>query len=301
MAKLFPDIETIKRLHQYATVGEFCLILFLEKELNNEYEVYFQPMINDDIPDVVVLKKGGGVIIFEVKDWNLDNYFIDEKTNWHLYRNDTPIKSPLHQVKTYKDNFVNLHIDKLYELKLKNKYYLAIINCVVYFHYEYESKLNTFLKSDFNSNSYSKYHSFLNYFGLWGKDSLTKSNLNTLLNKFGLNRPSLLFNENLYHSFKRYLQPPYHKLEEGKQIIYSKEQQALIKSAVHPRRKIKGLADSGKTLVLAKRAVNSHIRTNDKILILTFNLSLKNYIYDRINDVRKSQCMDWCSMQSSIN
>lgn len=287
MAKLFPDIETIKKLHQDATEGELCLIQFLEKELNDEFEVYFQPMINGDNPDVVVLKKGGGVIIFEVKDWKLDSYFIDEKTNWHLYKNDTPIKSPLHQVRTYKDNFINLHIDKLLELKLKNSYYIAVINCAVYFHCESESKLNTFLKSDFNTDNYSKYHSFLNYFGLWGKDSLTKSKLDSLLNKFGLNRPSVLFDENLYNSFKRYLQPPYHKLEEGIQIIYSKEQQALIKSEVRPRRKIKGLAGSGKTLVLAKRAVNSHIRTNDKVLILTFNLSLKNYIHDRISDVRE--------------
>ncbi len=43
-----------------------------------------------------------------------------------------------------------------------------------------------------------------------------------------------------------------------------------------------------KTLVLAKRAVNAYLRTNSEILILTFNLSLKNYIRDKINDVRES-------------
>ena len=38
----------------------------------------------------------------------------------------------------------------------------------------------------------------------------------------------------------------------------------------------------------AKRAVNAYLRTNSEILILTFNLSLKNYIRDKINDVRES-------------
>ena len=39
--------------------------------------------------------------------------------------------------------------------------------------------------------------------------------------------------------------------------------------------------------MLAKRAVNAHKRTADQILILTYNLSLKNYIHDRISEVRE--------------
>lgn len=38
---------------------------------------------------------------------------------------------------------------------------------------------------------------------------------------------------------------------------------------------------------MAKRAVNAHIRTGQKVLVLTYNLSLKNYIHDRISDVRE--------------
>jgi superfamily I DNA/RNA helicase len=76
-------------------------------------------------------------------------------------------------------------------------------------------------------------------------------------------------------------------LEEGKPISYTKEQQVLIQSEVRPRRKVKGLAGSGKTYVLAKRAVNAYLRTKSTVLILTYNLSLKNYIHDRISDVRE--------------
>lgn len=39
---------------------------------------------------------------------------------------------------------------------------------------------------------------------------------------------------------------------------------------------------------MAKRAVNAYIRTQRPILILTFNLALKNYIRDRISDVKES-------------
>ena len=84
MATLNPDIETINRLHQKPTEGEQVLLKFLDKNLSSDFEIYFQPFINGDKPDIVVLKKNGGVIIIEVKDWNLSHYYIDENTDWHL-------------------------------------------------------------------------------------------------------------------------------------------------------------------------------------------------------------------------
>jgi len=61
----------------------------------------------------------------------------------------------------------------------------------------------------------------------------------------------------------------------------------LIKS--EPReQKILGVAGSGKTMVLAKRAVNAHMRTKSRVLILTYNITLKNYIHDKISEVRES-------------
>jgi len=122
---------------------------------------------------------------------------------------------------------------------------------------------------------------------LLGRNSLTPERLSTLLTKFWMNKASYYFDDKLYNSFGRYLKAPVHQIEEGIEIKYTKEQQEFIRSEVRPRRKIKGVAGSGKTLVLAKRAVNAHKRTGSQVLILTYNLSLKNYIHDRISDVRE--------------
>ena len=81
-------------------------------------------------------------------------------------------------------------------------------------------------------------------------------------------------------------------LEEGIKINYTQKQKELIVSKEGARQKIKGVPGSGKTLVLAKRAVNAHKRTGSKVLILTFNLSLKNYIHDKISDVREKFIWD---------
>jgi len=57
---------------------------FLDKALNDTYEVYFQPFLNGDNPDIIIMRENSGVMIIEVKDWDLDSYELNEKRNWVL-------------------------------------------------------------------------------------------------------------------------------------------------------------------------------------------------------------------------
>ncbi len=291
MALLSPTLEVIKRQKVQPTEGEWTLLNFLLENLDNTYEIYFQPFLNGDNPDFAIMRKESGLLLIEVKDWNLQHYYVDEKTRWRLVKDDTFIKSPLNQVENYKDNLFKLHIEELFLKNVKNKDHWATVRCAVYFHNTTEQHLNKFLLSDFQidtkEKNNSKYREFVSYFGLLGNNSLNKDKLDKLFSKFYLNRKSKYFDDTLYNSFYRYLKAPVHQTEEGIEINYTKEQQELIRSEIRPRRKIRGVAGSGKTLVLAKRAVNAHIRTKSKVLILTFNLALKNYIHDRISDVRE--------------
>lgn len=287
MAILSPTIEVIKRQKVQPTEGEWTLLNFLLGNLDDTYEIYYQPYLNGDNPDFAIMRKGSGVLLIEVKDWNLNHYYVDKKTKWRLQKDNTPIKSPLNQVENYKSNLFHLHLEDLFKKSIKSKNHWATVNCAVYFHKATEQNLTSFLLDGFNKQEDEPYKKFVSYFGLLGYNSLTKDKLNSLLTRFWLNRTSYYFDETLYNSFQRYLKPPIHQIEEGINIIYSKEQQELIRSEIRPRRKIKGVAGSGKTLVLAKRAVNAYKRTDDQILVLTYNLSLKNYIHDRISDVRE--------------
>jgi superfamily I DNA/RNA helicase len=73
-------------------------------------------------------------------------------------------------------------------------------------------------------------------------------------------------------------------------LTYTAAQRLLITSKPE-NKKIAGVAGSGKTYVLAKRAVNAYLRTRRPVLILTFNITLRNYIHDRVSEVRES--FDW--------
>lgn len=272
MAKIYPTLENIQNLKVQPTDGEWYLINWLNNNYTtNDIEIYFQPFINGDKPDIVILQKHAGMTVIEVKDWNLDHYYIDERKHWKLEKNHSIIKSPISQVESYKDNLFGLHIYGLAEKKALDKRFYGIVNTIVYFHNESTARINEFMQRD-GREHYTK---------LLGRDALKTL---SLPKKYSEERT--LFTNEIYKEMVRYCQPPFHTLEEGKDIIYSKRQSELTISEPGYK-KIRGVAGAGKTLVLAKRAVNAHMRHNEPVLILTFNLALKNYIHDNISDVRE--------------
>ncbi|GHU88879.1 nuclease [Bacteroidia bacterium] len=322
MAKLYPPLEVIKKRKPEATLGERALLSFLLNNYNDEYEIFFQPFLNGDLPDIILMHKGGGVMVFEVKDWDLSNYHVNEVGKWIVNVNDSVnSKTPFNQVLKYKENLYNLHIDSLLDLKLKDYKHWYIVNCAVYFHCQSEKEVIDFC---YGKNPTDKYKNFLDknfsvfedycvychrryplkdwkdkkcpncgnnqkkYSLILGKDSLRKSHFDKLFDKTWISRESRYFTEELYNSFARILKPSYHTIEEGLDIKLSSIQQELSISKENERKRIKGVAGSGKTLVLAQRAVNAHKRIGGMVLILTYNITLKNYIHDRISAVRDS-------------
>lgn len=292
MAILYPDLEKIKTLTVQPEEGELYLLNYLKNNLDDSFEVFFNPFLNGDRPDIILMRKSYGVMIIEVKDWKFSNYYLDDRRKWRLKQNHAYLKSPLDQVLQYKENIYNLHIENLLEKKIKNFKYWAIVCCAVYFHNETESSIKDFLIIPYEQDR--KYLDFLKHnVDYLGKDNLNKIDFDKLLRKRYLDaaQTSFFFNNELYDSFKRFLKPTQHTKDEGVAINYSSKQKELIAS--NPReQRIKGVVGSGKTTVMAARAVNAHLRTNDKVLLLTYNITLKNYIHDKISKVREDFTWD---------
>ena len=81
---------------------------------------------------------------------------------------------------------------------------------------------------------------------------------------------------------------PYSYSDKQKEIIYGKLENGQLKVQLEQR--VRGVFGSGKTTVLAARAVQAYKRAlernnNPRILILTFNITLKNFIHDKMNRV----------------
>lgn len=310
MAILIPNLEAAKAAKQKPTEGEIFLLEFLATHFDDKVEVYFQPCFNGDRPDIVLMSPKAGVIIIEVKDWNLDLYSIDAYNKWavHLPSGQQRVKSPFAQVFAYKKSFFDIHVNGLLEKSLKNEAFFKMIKTYVYFHHGSKSAIERLYQphldhlreqSHENENGLKqKQVDFDRYErrreGIekakyrFTRDSdyfLYREKLSKI--SFPITTKESVFDESVYNEFKRLLNPPYHYASEGKPPNYTDKQNKLIQSAAKARAKICGLAGSGKTVVLAGRAVNSHKRHGGRVLVLTFNITLGSYIHDKISAVRE--------------
>lgn len=296
MAQFIPSIDTILRFKVKPTDGELTLLRHLEKTLDDSYEVFFNPYLNGDRPDIMILRKWHGVLIIEVKDWILSHHYIDERKKWHFVNpyngEDSVEKSPIDQVLKYKENLFDLHIDTLLNLKIQNIKNFNIVGCAVYFHKANKEEVDSLIVTPFEEDK--KYQKFLQYnIGLLGNDSLECGELDKVLAQFYINAnwQSLYFTDDLYKNFKRILTPTVHMMSDGEHLRYDDRQIEVITRPVKQMR-VKGVFGSGKTTVLVARAVQAYIRLKKdnpqpKILILTYNLTLRNFIHDKLMQIQQ--------------
>ena len=290
MAIFYPSLDKIKQFKVQPTEGERTLLNFLDDTLDDSFEVFFNPYLNGDRPDVIIIRRDYGVMIIEVKDWNLDNFYLNKKRKWVYKSNESIVKSPIDQVLKYKNNLFDLHVEDLLNAKIRDFRSFNVVSCAVYFHCASQERLNNMFITPYEQDN--KYQTFLKYnIDFIGNDTLNKENFEALLKKRHLiaKRPSWLFTSNLYDNFKRILAPSVHLSSQGIPYHYSEKQREIIYSTTLEQR-VRGVFGSGKTTVLAARAVQAYKRAlgrnnNPQILILTFNITLKNFIHDKLNRV----------------
>ena len=173
MAIFHPSIEKINQFKVQPTDGERTLLNFLSAVLDDSFEVFFNPYLNGDRPDVLIMRKGYGVMVIEVKDWNLSNYKLDDKRKWVFIPNNAVTKSPIDQVLKYKNNLFDLHVKDLLQLKIKDYRHVNIVSCAVYFHCASQKYIEDMLVNPYKDDK--KYQTFLHYnMDFLGYDSLNE-------------------------------------------------------------------------------------------------------------------------------
>lgn len=313
MATVFPDFTTISRLRTPATEGEFYILECLASNLSSDYEIFFNPFLDGDRPDIVILKKGCCVIIVEVKDWNLSSYNIDANNKWFIHNSagkEVKIKSPMAQVFHYKNNIYNLHIPSLGYQNIINKNFYKIISPFVYFHNATVKDLNQIYSFAFETvrndmavlnkdrrnmgcdekcqQEYENRYIFLkskqyklerDFYMSFCRENVDKFIRKVL--KVG-SKYDVLFDDSIYNVFKRRLSPSEWTGKQGIPIEFTKEQKKYIKSIKGERKRIRGVSGCGKSMILGARALDAYSQ-HKNVLILTFNLTLRNLIRDRLS------------------
>ncbi len=133
MARFYPSFQELGKLAIQPSKAEWTLLCFFKANLDFRYEVFFHPEIGADRPDIIVMRKFRGIMIFSVCD-------------------DTDLfapgrKSPTARIREFCENLNDLYLPSIGRKQRKTGERHAPIHGCVYFHNASRECLKDFVAS----------------------------------------------------------------------------------------------------------------------------------------------------------
>lgn len=244
--------------------------------LSSEDSIFIKPTFESDNPDIVIVRPRYGVLVVKVFENDINGLTMKSKD---ICQGDNPIMvSPIQTVLGYKKNLEELYSSKIVQARVKDKRAYYIVKTAVCFPKIEQGMARAFCLSDYNELSNSDKHCV----AILGSDSFD----NDIWDAVGFRYRCSQFDKAMSSEIIGLFSSKWHSYKEGDdKIRLNRAQLELAKSIDGNRRKIKGVAGSGKTQILVSRAVNCQMRTGGNVLILTYNITLANYIRYRLSQV----------------
>ncbi|AEH47524.1 3'-5' exonuclease [Parageobacillus thermoglucosidasius] len=292
--------ETIR---SSATAGERLLFRTLQTYLPDDYIVYYEPEIRGRRPDFVIIGPDLGIVVLEVKDYTLSTLLQINNDEWTIINRageQVTVKSPFKQARDNAFHIVDVlkkdknlvHLEGKYQFQLKFPYGYGVVftrltqkDLVKKQLYPVIDPNLCLMRDEIDPDKES-----------FSEEVLFEKILNMFVVPYRLRNP--LTKEEIdairYHLFPEVrisaeFRPP---VPYQDQILLSLHdikamdlhQENLAKQIGDKHRLIRGVAGSGKTLILASRAkLLAKEHPDWKILILCYNISLAQGIRQLIN------------------
>ena len=285
-----------------ATAGERLLFRTLKTYLPDDYIVYYEPEIRGKRPDFVIIGPDLGIIVLEVKDYTKSTLLQINHDEWHIISKNgeqAVVKSPLKQAKDYmyhisdvlKKDLNLIQTDGKYKFSLKfpcgygvvftRLFSYDMVNEGLYYVIEPHLCL-TRDEIDPEKEQFSEEIFIEKIFNMFTvpfrlKKPLTKEEINAIrYHLFPEVRISAEFKQPLPYQDQLLL-----SLHDIKTMDLHQEN--LAKQIGDKNRLIRGVAGSGKTIILASRAkILAKEHPDWKILVLCYNISLANALEQMI-------------------
>lgn len=233
-------------------------------------KIYLKPEMGCDTPDLVIVRKWKGIVVMNVFEEDLSECKYDTKRGFTCH--DIAIASPLSTVIGYCDNILTEKSSTLLRNAIKEKNGWYVVRPAVWFPDASRDQIGSVFNIDKEKSKLI----------LLGSTDFNRDVLEAL----DLKHSRSSFTEEAYNEFIGLLKTGWHSFRDGNLSLHLRPEQApLAISENGKKQKIKGVAGSGKTQVLASRAVNCQLRTGGNVLILTYNITLVNYIHYRIKQI----------------
>lgn len=245
--------------------------------------MYIDAVINEVTVDFIIVRPNRGLLLLNVFEENLDNCQLDKDGKRISVVNEFGVatkkyQSPIELISVCQTSIKD-GIEELLISTIESSRNFSLIKKVVVF-----TANNIYQVKDF----FGVTGEHANHTYLYGNEFVSNKNLSLgLYNQIGLINTSSSFDDVVKRKIAKILSPSWHSYQEGKAGIEPKGAQRKLVISKSTQQKISGVAGSGKTHVLAARAVNAMKRTGGDVLVLTFNITLANYLKYRLSELRE--------------
>lgn len=256
----------------------------LQNILSVDDIMYIDPVVNEVAVDFIIVRPNKGVLLVSLFEHNLNDCSLsgDEKEitldKAQSGSKKITYQSPIDLISLCQTSIKD-GIEELLMSTIESAKNFGLIKKVVIFTENNTEEIKSFFKV-------RKDH--INYAYLYGSEFINNKDVSkNLYEKIGFLQNSASFDDAVKRKLASIISPSWHSYQEGKPGIEPKGAQRELVISRNTQQKISGVAGSGKTHVLATRAVNALKRTGGDVLILTYIITLANYLRYRLSELRE--------------
>ena len=249
----------------------------LENILSLDDIMYIDAVVNEVAVDFIIVRPNKGVLLLNVFEDNLNECTLStdkKEINVHEQLYQSPIDLISLCQSSIKDG-----IEELLMSTIEDSRNFSLIKKAVVFS---ENSIDE-IKDFFGFEGH-----IVNFTYVFGKEFIGSREVTlNLYNTIGFLYNNVAFDDVVRRKLAKIISPSWHSYQEGRIDMQPIGAQRRLAESSMTQQKISGVAGSGKTQVLAFRAVNALKRTGGDVLVLTYNITLANYLKYRLSEIRE--------------
>lgn len=249
----------------------------LENILSVDDIMYIDPVVNEVTVDFIIVRPNKGVLLLNVFEENLNECTLSadkKEINVHGQLYQSPIDLISLCQSSIKDG-----IEELLMSTIEDSRNFSLIKKAVVFS---ENSIDE-IKNFFGFEGH-----IVNFTYVFGKEFIESREVTlNLYNTIGFLYNNVALDDVVRRKLAKIISPSWHSYQEGRIDMQPIGAQRRLAKSSMTQQKISGVAGSGKTQVLAFRAVNALKRTGGDVLVLTYNITLANYLKFRLSEIRE--------------
>lgn len=249
----------------------------LENILSVDDIMYIDATVNEVAVDFIIVRPNKGILLLNIFEENLNECTLSEdkkEINVHGQLYQSPIDLINLCQLSIKDG-----IEELLMSTIEDNRNFSLIKKAVVFSENSIDEIKKFF--EYQNNVF-------NFTFIFGKEIIENRDISqNLYTTIGFLYNNNAFDDVVRRKLARMISPSWHSYQEGRIDMQPIGAQKRLSESSITQQKISGVAGSGKTQVLAFRAVNAMKRTGGDVLVLTYNITLANYLKFRLSEIRE--------------